>query len=79
MTAWESRGAFGQLLSGVMGSMIAKDEEQRDAHKAQFAQKMEEKAEEERREKEVSILIKAKLIHMKDAAMAKDAADFITQ
>jgi len=79
MTAWESRDSFSQMTGALMGAMLAQDDEQREANKAKFEQDMEEKAEQQRREKETSIMIKAKLIGMKDKATAKAAADFMTK
>ena len=78
MTAWESRDSFGQLMGGLMGAMLAKDDEQREERHAQFEKTMEEKADQQRREKETSIIIKAKLIQMKDKLIAKNAAEFMT-
>lgn len=78
MDAWESRDSSSELMKSLMTAMIVKDEEQRAKMLQEQEEEQEQAALEKRKEKEISILIKAKLIGMKDKATVKAAADFMT-
>ena len=79
MSAWEHRDSGGDLMKSLLTTMIAKDDEQRERMLQDQEEERNQKELEKQKEKETSILIKTKLIHMKDTATAKAAADFLKQ
>lgn len=68
--AWESKDAAAQLMDSMLGSLVCKNDEDR----KRFEEKQEQKAmarnEHKKMRKERSIILRAKLIAMRDSANA---------
>ena len=72
LTAWEEKGFGGMIISTLIGGLLTEDKEEA-ARKAKVeADKYEH---EKKLRQEQSILLKAKLIGMKDSAIAASALE----
>jgi len=67
LDALGAKAGSSRLMNGLIGTMLAKDEEERQEMKAQFEASQEQQRE-ERLLKECIIIIKAKLLQMRDRA-----------
>jgi len=70
LDALEAKAGSNRLMTGLIGTMLAKDEEQREEMKTKFEASQEQQRE-ERLLKERVIMIKAKLLHLRDRAEVK--------
>lgn len=68
LDAWESKDSMSDLLVTMLGAGMAKDEASRDSYLEERQIEMEKRKLEQRTRKEQAILIKAKLIQMRDRA-----------
>jgi len=72
--AWEKEDAASGLMSMMLGAMLIKDEAERDAMMEESKAATEAKT---NAKKERAILLKAKLIQMRNANIAREAAAFL--
>lgn len=79
MDAWESRGSTGHLMGDLVGMMIANTPEQKEQAKAERAEERIKREASSLHDKEISVLLKAKLIQMKDGLTLQEATEFTAE
>lgn len=73
LDAWESKDMGDTLMTGMLSMALLSKEDA----KAEMEKEMAEAREKTRRKKETSILLKAKLIGMKDGATVSEACNML--
>lgn len=64
--AWEKRGGMGEMMGSLFGSMVCKDDDSRAKWEAEQAKSREKAEQKARLDRERGIMLKAKLIQIRD-------------
>lgn len=67
MEAWEAKGMAGRVMGSMMSAMLCRSDEERAAVEEKLRQEEQREKEEQRQRKERSVMLRAKLISLRDS------------